>query len=565
MVVPRRPRRHRALPLSRHRDRRLLPRSGFIDDTRAFRRSRRVTTRRDEWTRRSSRDWSPRGGSRSPAPSASSTTSSTRSRGGCSSCDRPRGPRSPHPRSRQPGRAVAAGADRAPRPRRVPPRPSGLVHRAGDGCRGLGHRRLHRSVDPTLVDRLSRPGRPVHGRRARRGRRPRRGRAEHRRRVTPATTWPRSWRPSPTRMSRSSRSRSPRPATGSTATGGSTRTTPRCGTTSRCCAAGFAADARPVTRARARPRGARRPPPGRRSADRDRALRQHPRERSTCGRGAARVRRASRPRPRRVAARAASVSCRRRSTASRRESRDADLEAVRDATGLDRRRARRDRAVRRLGAERRLPRRAAGVGVGGCALRRRHRAVGAPQAVDAQRRSHPPRAARRGAAATRSCPRRSPIRQCSPPSSSSGTRMPATCPTSTSRPTAPRSSSGSATPGSSIASPDRRRLAHQAAAADRSGRPPGARRRTLGVRLRDRRRFVAGVDRERAVAATRGDRSACDVGHRRPRPRRRPSLDRTMPSRDRRWHPGGSPPAPARADICSPNTRDTPHHEGTHP
>ena len=100
-----------------------------------LRRSPPATTRRAEWMPRSSR--ASRGGPHRPAVAErkSPTTWSTRSRGRRSSCDRP----SPCTRGdRNPRYAGAARADRAPRPGRIPSGPSGLVHRAGNGCRRWG-------------------------------------------------------------------------------------------------------------------------------------------------------------------------------------------------------------------------------------------------------------------------------------------------------------------------------------------------------------------------------------------------------------------------------------------
>ena len=136
--------------------------AGFIDDTRAFLSIPARHDTADEWMPRSSPGYVAEGRHRPAASrSASLTTWSTPIPEERSSYDRSD---RASPASPAPGRPAAPVPDRAPRPRRLPSRPPGLVHRAGDGCRQMGHRRVHRPAPPTSSMRLRAAGRPLHAR-----------------------------------------------------------------------------------------------------------------------------------------------------------------------------------------------------------------------------------------------------------------------------------------------------------------------------------------------------------------------------------------------------------------
>ena len=151
--------------------------SGFIDDTRAF---CSIPARHDASRRIEAPSWPawwPSTVSVRTVPTNSSWTSSIRPREGFSNCDHrtdkpaqasERQPPCDLPqlnRTPAPGRQ-AAGPDRPPGTRRLPPLAPGLVHPPGRRRRGLGHRGLHRTP-PGRCRGTCRAGRTVHARGAR--------------------------------------------------------------------------------------------------------------------------------------------------------------------------------------------------------------------------------------------------------------------------------------------------------------------------------------------------------------------------------------------------------------
>ena len=92
-------------------------------------------------------DSSSRVGCASATPSASLTTSSAPAEAGVQTMTPDATDAGAPTLSR--ARPAAPGADRAPRARRLPPRPSGLVHRSRDRRRRVGDRRFHRPVAAT--------------------------------------------------------------------------------------------------------------------------------------------------------------------------------------------------------------------------------------------------------------------------------------------------------------------------------------------------------------------------------------------------------------------------------
>ena len=124
----------------------------------------------------------------------------------------------PAPQSRT-GRARRAGtgSHRPPRARRVPPRPPGLVHRAGRRRQRLGDRRVHRSQRGVAEQLAPQDGLFTLVERSAEGDGPRSSRASSRSTTAPMSVGSSSWSPRPPQ--RSSRSPSPRPGTGCAPTG----------------------------------------------------------------------------------------------------------------------------------------------------------------------------------------------------------------------------------------------------------------------------------------------------------------------------------------------------------